>query len=100
FMGQYLAEGTDRTDPRVSPIRAARHDGLAPALVITAEFDPLRDEGNAYAAKLRAAGVPVEHVCWPGMVHPFLSLGGVIDAAAEAEAMICRALMRAFGTAR
>ena len=96
FIAQYVDGATDRTDPRVSPIRAARHDCLAPAMIITAEFDPLRDEGNAYAGKLRAASVPVEHVCWPGMVHPFLSLGGVIDAAQEAQAMISAALVRAF----
>ncbi|MCC7273338.1 MAG: alpha/beta hydrolase [Alphaproteobacteria bacterium] len=97
FVAQYLADDGQRLDPRASPLRAASHAGLAPAFVLTAEYDPLRDEGNAYAARLAAAGVPVEHVCWPGMVHPFVSMGGVIDAAAAAQARICDALRRAFG---
>jgi acetyl esterase len=76
----YLPQGIDRTDPRISPAFAIDLAGLAPALIITAEFDPLRDEGNEYAARLRAAGVPTDHYCWPGMIHGLLSLAGVLDA--------------------
>jgi acetyl esterase len=76
----YLPPGIDRTDPQVSPAYATDLAGLAPALIITAEFDPLCDEGNEYAAKLRKAGVPINHYCWPGMIHGLLSLAGVLDA--------------------
>jgi acetyl esterase len=57
FRGHYLKEQTDAADPYASPLRAARHDRLPPALVVAGETDPLRDEGEAYAAKLREAGV-------------------------------------------
>ncbi|MBR0697734.1 alpha/beta hydrolase [Bradyrhizobium lablabi] len=80
WYGAYLPSGVDRTDPKVSPVYATDLAGSAPALIITAEFDPLRDEGNEYAAKLRAADVPVNHYCWPGMIHGLISLGGVLDA--------------------
>jgi acetyl esterase len=69
-------------------------EGLPPALVISAEFDPLVDENEAYANRLKAAGVPTDYVCFPGMVHPFFTLGGVVEDAAKAEAMIGTALRR------
>jgi acetyl esterase len=74
----YLPEGTERGDPRVSPLRAVKFAGLPAAIIHTAEFDPMRDEGNAYAAKLIAAGVEVEHFCHDGMIHNFQALGAVL----------------------
>jgi acetyl esterase/lipase len=74
----YLPAGVERGDPRISPLRAAKFAGLPAAIIHTAEFDPMRDEGNAYAAKLVAAGVAVEHVCHDGMIHNFQALGAVL----------------------
>ena len=74
----YLPEGVERGDPRVSPLRAVKFAGLPAAIIHTAEFDPMRDEGNAYAAKLVAAGVAVEHTCHDGMIHNFQALGAVL----------------------
>jgi acetyl esterase len=74
----YLPAGVGRGDPWVSPLRAVKFAGLPAAIVHTAEFDPMRDEGNAYAAKLVAAGVAVEHVCHEGMIHNFQAMGAVL----------------------
>jgi acetyl esterase/lipase len=74
----YLPEGVERSDPRISPLRATKFAGLPAAIIHTAEFDPMRDEGNAYAAKLVAAGVAVEHTCHDGMIHNFQALGAVL----------------------
>jgi acetyl esterase len=74
----YLPEGTGHGDPRISPLRATKFAGLPAAIIHTAEFDPMRDEGNAYAAKLVAAGVAVEHTCHDGMIHNFQAMGAVL----------------------
>jgi acetyl esterase len=79
FYDHYLPAGTDRTDPRVSPMRTADLHGLPQTLVITAEFDPLRDEGEAYAARLREAGVPVTLTRYHGMIHGFFGMGPLLD---------------------
>jgi acetyl esterase len=87
FVGHYLsgAEGS-ADDPRVSPLLAndAAVAAGPPALVITAEYDPLRDEGDAYAARLRQLGVPTEHRCHEGMFHAFLFFADAIDDGREA----------------
>ncbi|MET4220893.1 acetyl esterase [Bradyrhizobium sp. LB14.3] len=80
-LADYLPEGLDAADPRISPLRMTRLAGLPTAIIHTAEFDPMRDEGNAYARKLLAAGVAVEHVCHDGMVHNFHAMGAILPQA-------------------
>lgn len=81
---QWVPDPSRRADPSVSPLSAPDLAGLPPAIVVTAEHDPLRDEGDAYAARLADAGVPVRHRCEAGMVHGFLTLDTLSPAAAEA----------------
>jgi acetyl esterase len=88
----------DPADPSISPLRAENLGGVAPALVVTAEFDPLRDEGEAYAAKLRAAGVDVESRRYDGMIHGFFGGAGAFDASRDAMTLVATAVRRAFGT--
>ena len=83
WFARNYAEDADDTDPRLSPI-AGDLAGLPPAVVVTAEFDPLRDEGDAYAEALRAAGVEVRHRRFDGMIHGFFDLSALSPAAAEA----------------
>ena len=71
YWNHYAPQGVDRAEPYLSPLRAPSLQGLPPAYVATAEFDPLRDEGNAYADALRAAGVPVASECFAGQIHTF-----------------------------
>lgn len=80
-LADYLPQGIDPADPRVSPLRATRLTGLPAAIIHTAEFDPMRDEGNAYARKLLAAGVNVEHICHDGMIHNFHAMGAILPQA-------------------
>ena len=86
FWGHYVTDAADAANPYASPLRAADLRGLPPALVQTAEYDPLRDEGELYAAQLRETGVPVVLSRWAGMNHGFLFWVGVVDRAAEAMA--------------
>jgi len=80
-LADYLPEGADPADIRISPLRALHVAGLPTAIIHTAEFDPVRDEGNAYARKLLAAGVTVEHICHDGMIHNFHAMSAVLPQA-------------------
>jgi len=77
-LADYLPDGTDLADIRISPLRSSHLAGLPAAIIHTAEFDPMRDEGNAYASRLTAAGVAVEHVCHDGMIHNFHAMGAIL----------------------
>jgi len=96
FRENYLGDG-DPDDPRVSPLWVPDGVlvGLPPALVITAEHDPLRDEGEAYAQRLRGAGVDVTVARYDGMIHGFFSLPDVVPDGASAVALAAEALGRA-----
>jgi acetyl esterase len=96
FRGNYLPNEKDKLDWRVSPLLAKSLDGVPPALLLTAGFDPLVDEGRAYAERLRGEGVQVEYRDYPDMIHGFIVMGGVLDTANEAVADCCAALRRAF----
>jgi acetyl esterase len=96
FRANYLPRPADYADWRASPALAESHAGLPPALVLTAGFDPLLDEGRKYAELLARAGVEVAYREYPDMVHGFIVMGGVIDAANAAVADCCAALRRAF----
>lgn len=92
YLGNYLRSGGDAHDWRASPLRAPSHAGLPPAIIVTAGFDPLRDEGEAYVARLRAAGVPVTHLPYRGMIHGFIAMGGVLDTARQAIEAVANAV--------
>ncbi len=76
----YLADPSDGDNPLASPLRASDLSGLPPAFLATAEYDPLRDEGKAYAERLAQAGVPVEYHCYQGMIHAFIGRKAYEDA--------------------
>jgi acetyl esterase len=98
YRGNYLADQADWTDWRASPLLAHSHAGLPPALVLTAGFDPLRDEGLQYANALSAAGVPTQYVCFERQIHGFITMSRVIDEAHTAVGLCGAALRRAWGT--
>ena len=94
FMDHYVPDHEDRKDPKASPMLRQSLKGLPPALVISAEFDPLVDENEAYAKRLKEAGVRCDYVCFAGMIHPFFTLGGIVEDAAKAEGLIAAALRK------
>ena len=81
FTAHYLPRIEDRSNPEASPEFLSNLQGLPPALVITAECDPLRDEGNDYARRLAEAGVPVTHRTFPGQFHGFFTMGKLLQQA-------------------
>jgi acetyl esterase len=95
FLDHYLRTESDASDPRASPIRYERFEGLPPALIITAGLDPLVDSAKAYADKVAAAGVPVEYRCFEAWPHGFFYWAQT-DAAREAMALTISMLAKAF----
>ena len=97
FGDQYVPAGHPVEDPLLSPLYAADLSNLPPATVITAEYDPLRDEGEAYAKRLTEAGVPTTLLRYDGVIHGFFSMNGAIDQADDAHAFAAGELKKAFG---
>jgi acetyl esterase len=96
FWNHYVRNDADRRHPYASPLRAGNLAGLPAALVITAEFDPLRDEGELYADRMRAAGTPVQLTRYAGMIHGFFGMGALIDQGRTAIQQSAAALRAAF----
>lgn len=94
FHEQYLVDEAQKRDPRVSPFYAKDVSGVAPAIVLVAGFDPLRDEGIAYAERLRQAGVRVDLRCEDSLIHGWWSLTGVVTAAHRAVTGVAGAIRR------
>ena len=88
----HYADPADRTDPRIAPLRADDLSGLPPAIVVTCEFDPMRDTGDAYAEALAKAGVPTDHIRARGHTHMSLSMVDVVLSGAPVRARIAEAL--------
>jgi acetyl esterase len=95
FIAHYLTAEAEAADWHASPIRAQSLAGLPPALIVTAGFDPLRDEGEAYAERLRDADVRVDAVCYGGMIHGFVPMGRLLDTAGRAISLIAGSLSQA-----
>ncbi len=96
FWNHYANSEEDAQNPLMAPLRATDFKGLPPALVITAEYDPLRDEGELYAAKLQEAGVSVTATRYNGMIHGFFTMAGIMDQSKVAIAETVAALKTAF----
>ena len=98
MMEHYFTRPEDADDWRASPILAESYAGLPPALVVTADHDPLMDEGKIYADRLRKDGVEVEYACFEGTFHGFVSFASVIEVGARGMALICDRIARAART--
>jgi acetyl esterase/lipase len=96
FMGHYAPEGVALTDLRLSPMREDDLRGLAPAIVVTAGFDPLSDQGEVYARKLSAAGVPAVYRCYDSLAHGFIGFTGLVKAADKASREIAALVRQGF----
>jgi acetyl esterase len=96
FVAHYLRGESDKSDWRASPLRARSLASLPPALVVTGAFDPLCDEGEAYAKALANAGVPVTHHCFAGQIHGFLTMGRIIADSGRLIGLSADALKAAF----
>jgi acetyl esterase/lipase len=97
YWGMYLSSAQDGASPLASPLRSGDLSGLPTATVITAEYDPLRDEGELYAKRLDQAGVPAEIIRYDGMMHGFFTMVGILDTARTAVATAASRLAGAFG---
>lgn len=98
YFSQYLRSPIEGADPAFSVLRTADLSGLPGATVITADIDPLRSQGRAYAERLRSAGVAVDYRNYEGVTHGFLGLGAVLEQARAAVAQAAKGLRAAFGT--
>ena len=96
YWDHYLQHPEDASNPYAAPLVAENLKSLPPALVITAECDPLRDEGEAFAKRLQAAGVPTTYSLYDGMIHGFFGMTAVLDQGKQAMAEACAALQQAF----
>lgn len=96
FRNHYLRSAEDELDPKASPMLADNLSGLPPALIITAEYDPLRDEGEEYGRLLQVSGVSITVSRYEGMIHGFFALAGIIDRAGDATAEASAALRAVF----
>ncbi|HSS13196.1 MAG TPA: alpha/beta hydrolase, partial [Rhizomicrobium sp.] len=92
FMDNYLPDHEDRKHWMASPMLRDSLRGLPETLVISAEFDPLADDNEAFVRRLKDADVKTRHVYFPGMIHPFFTLGGVVEDTAKAESLVADAL--------
>jgi acetyl esterase len=99
YWDHYLSRADDASNPYAAPLVAQDLTGLPPALVITAEMDPLCDEGKAYAQRLQAAGVPTQYSCYDGMIHGFFGMPTLLDKGKQALDEATAALRQAFTAA-
>jgi acetyl esterase len=99
YWEHYLSHANDASNPYAAPLVAQDLTGLPPALVITAEMDPLCDEGKAYAQRLQVAGVPTQYSRYDGMIHGFFGMPTLLDKGKQALDEASAALQQAFAAA-